>query len=542
METPIAPRAVVGNDAEAAKALSIAHSKRSKLEEERAALLSTLEETEAKLVEAQAEFGAIYNKSSKLLKLPPEVTCMIFHWASGYPRRYKDALKEQPEVPLLLPEVVISHVCRYWRAVSISYPRLWTSFSYAGACNDRVPVDRFKAYLERSATLDLELWLDFLLFLPGVDTKSQNLTMLEMAVAHAQRWKRVTLLLDSDSKLLDEVTSRTHALSVPKLEHLMLCAEGETAKVSRRNRTPFVDEVTTTILTGGAPNLKSLRLDGAAYIACTPPLCNLTALRIEALIVDPSKAYTWQAFLTILQLPLLEHLSIIGAVFETPNLPLLDVIEMNQLRSLRFSEHDAMCLVLSCIRAPLLDTLTMQSVFLPEEFNSPPMQVTGSYFFPSLIRLNLLDVSALSLAAAWSLIKLTKTAKDVLLSHDDSDENFLIQASSIHSDDKFWPKLETIILNMDVELEINRICHLFSAHLGPLRSSRTKPFLYLPESIEKAWRENFEQGYTTLRRLCTIKSIPQAPTPEDFWPPFEERSNYEFWENDNPFVVELVTI
>ncbi|KAF9557753.1 hypothetical protein CPC08DRAFT_34765 [Agrocybe pediades] len=510
-----------------------------KLEEERAVLLSRLEETETKIIAVQAEYGAVYNKATKLLKLPPEVTCMIFTCAAaGYSReRKKWGEKARSGAVPLLPEVVVSHVCRYWRAVSLSYPRLWTSFRYNGACHELSPVDRFKAYLERSANLDLKLWIDFSLVIMEED-RAINLSMLQLAVAHAQRWNRVTLMLDPESKILPEITRRLKALHVPKLEHFALCSEGDEIDLGRRNsnRVPLVD-LKTTIFKSGAPRLSSVHLDGATYIKCSPPMANITALRIEPdVVAAPRQVYNGKAILSILRLPSLEHLSLVGVLFELQDISSLHTIEMNKLKSLRFSDHDAMCLLLAYIRAPLLDMLTIQSVCLPAEFGTLTSFGREPYFFPSLNRLNVLDVSVTTSLGAEFLISLTQTAKEIMFAQDDYEDGILLLIPEIYSDHPFWPKLEQLSVNMDVEDEMDSILHLISMDGRP----QTKLTLFVPSSIKKTWKST-EEDYDMLVCLCDIKVLQPKGFGASTWPPSQDQSNYQFWwEQDDPFEIDEI--
>jgi len=516
-------------------ALSRLLSQRMTYEAERAALSARIRETDKNIAIIQAEYGAIYNKSSKLLRLPPEVTCMIFDHASGYPME-EEGEGEEFKAVHLLPEVVISHVCRHWREISLSYPRLWTSFSYDGPTSIRIPLERFDAYLKRSGTLDLELWIEFGYHSQGLedDSSAKHLALLEMAIDEAHRWKRTTLILNSESAMLGTIMPKLQKVSVPRLEHFALCAEEEDLKEPSylRNST-VVNKVETTIFEGGASNLKSLRVDGKTYVTCTPPLSNLTALRIESIINNPDSILSWTAFLSILELPSLQDLSLIGDIFEPPTPEAMKIIDMNNLKSLRYSDNDTVSLILPCIRAPLLESLTLQSVWLPEELGAMPMHPSEPYFFPSLHSLDLIDVTPSTLHGAWYLVRMTRRAKDILLSHEDAGECvFVFTPAAYRSNPLFWPDMERLTLNMDATAEVGAFVHFFNCR--PATENRRKCILRIFEHIKTNWQSQFEPLYDALCDKCDIETVKLEDLAVGFWPPAEHPPDY-FCEDADPF-------
>jgi len=89
-------------------------------------ILEKLAEVECKITEMQSEYGAIQNRQNPILTLPNEVTCLIFENAQL--PVIVDEEDEDEEIDDCLMEVVVSHVCRHWRTLSIGYPKLWSKF------------------------------------------------------------------------------------------------------------------------------------------------------------------------------------------------------------------------------------------------------------------------------------------------------------------------------------------------------------------------------------------------------------------------------
>ncbi|PPR05250.1 hypothetical protein CVT26_012406 [Gymnopilus dilepis] len=145
-----------------------------KYEAKRSRLRIELDSTEHKIGELQSKYGGIHNATSApILRLPNEITCMIFDYALALSVRMAEG---RPVVfgkawrpPLV--EVVISHVCHQWRSIGLSYPQIWSHFRYEVSRSSvvQVPLERFDAYLERSRSAGLELWFDFQRDLDGLD-------------------------------------------------------------------------------------------------------------------------------------------------------------------------------------------------------------------------------------------------------------------------------------------------------------------------------------------------------------------------------------
>ncbi|KAI5989902.1 hypothetical protein EDD15DRAFT_2370199 [Pisolithus albus] len=55
-------------------------------------------------------------------------------------------------------QLIISQVCRHWRTVALETPSLWTRIKVS--CMDRPPYERVNAFLDRSKSLPLEIYVD----------------------------------------------------------------------------------------------------------------------------------------------------------------------------------------------------------------------------------------------------------------------------------------------------------------------------------------------------------------------------------------------
>lgn len=97
-------------------------------------------------------------------------------------------LRKRTNAPLLL-----SHVCGRWRAVSVSTPALWSTFSTVGLEDDRKKhVEALKVWISRSRTLPLTIHVgnDFELERSSPD----SLQLLELLASEASRWMDITVL------------------------------------------------------------------------------------------------------------------------------------------------------------------------------------------------------------------------------------------------------------------------------------------------------------------------------------------------------------
>ena len=121
-----------------------------------------------------------------ILDFPKEIQSEIFTFA------HRDNSNDET---LLLPvEVILSHVCSEWRNIAINLPFLWTAFKFETRRRASPPVEKLQEYLVRSKIQLLELYFD--MYARDLQGANQCFKLVEIAIAHACRWRRFTLFND----------------------------------------------------------------------------------------------------------------------------------------------------------------------------------------------------------------------------------------------------------------------------------------------------------------------------------------------------------
>jgi len=400
-------------------------------EKRRCDLLRELEEVEAGIIETYGTYGTIYNARNPILTLPPEMTCLIFTFAQlAKPRinEFTGDMDTYVEDGFLM-EVVVSHVCRRWRSISLGFPKLWTGFHYEANPNvDVRPLQRFDTYAERSAALPLHIWFNFLPDYGNPD----NAQLVEKTIQYAQRWQRFTMYSDGATTAIPFHLLRD--LSAPMLEYLTLVP----SSIENHPDSDMITSMDPCLFKGGAPKLTYLMLGGHS-VCWLPPLSNITILRIEWLWGPPGRfpVIELTPFLEILSLPSLNRLSLSGDIIDpfhaTP-------IHMPNLKSFRVADLNAVWDLLASIRAPQLDTLIIHS--LNNNALEIPVLDTG-YTFPALNTLHLLYFDYLDPQFFPALIRMTSQVTSVLL-HGESTGTILHGGSA----GVVWPRLKTLRCNI----------------------------------------------------------------------------------------------
>ncbi|KZV99581.1 hypothetical protein EXIGLDRAFT_724604 [Exidia glandulosa HHB12029] len=213
--------------------------------------------------------------------LPPELLCSIFLLLD-----YEDRL-------------VASHVCKYWRDVSFSYPAaLWSTITTCGLVKGAV-----RAHLERARDapeLSVRVYSQTLRTLVEciheLSSHMPRVRHLAIVVAHAGRPRNViTAALAHHDASNAMVEDALRGLAAPALHSLILAG---------RN----LDDIS--ILgefLGGAPNLRALNVSGSFRL--TPEACrNVTG--VETLVISVHKGRLWATAECIPALPQLRHLHV----------------------------------------------------------------------------------------------------------------------------------------------------------------------------------------------------------------------------------------
>ncbi|KAF8903275.1 hypothetical protein CPB84DRAFT_781267 [Gymnopilus junonius] len=462
-----------------------------KYEKERRALRSRLKDGTRRTLELQAKYSMLRNRKCSILQLPEEIARIIFFYMQEYPKEGRLHWIDQWAPS---PEVVVSHVCRQWRLISLAYPYLWTRFRFYSGRATRVPFDRFEAYMERSKSRLLELYLGFL----GHDSSEDGeictedlLKLLDLAIGHAHRWKILLVISDSDTPLLS-VPEMLEWVSAPHLEYMVFCTDYS------EEHTEFPSSLEPTIFKDGAPMLTSVVLDTCIGQGLLPPLQNITTLCLTGLVIMDEPC-SWPTFVGILSLPALINLSIMGEFFEVPaSLDSDDLITMKNLQHFRCSRTNSIPLLLASIVAPLLKTLMIKHESLRAVGDGQPEPLG----FPSLEWLTLVETPITPLAAQY-FARMTKSANRIWIVNKNYDESLF--NVFLRSNPECWASLNDVRLELDIGTRLNEIISFARNH----RDSSL--VLHVRDEIATQWLSTQLSSqlcaYNELEELCRIERI-----------------------------------
>ncbi|KAJ7725344.1 hypothetical protein B0H16DRAFT_1782080 [Mycena metata] len=174
-----------------------------------------------------------------VLQLPPEITAEIFMRCS--PDRERDA-QIMYKAEMLFP-LRLASVCRDWRAVALSTPRIWGSMNICLNSSTHLDFQRRLA-LCGDAPLSLELCYNFRCRLD-----IPHIFPLAIAIDHCRNWETVKIdLMGRDVPLLNQVKG-----SLPLLHELHVSVYGVSAGVGDAfGDAPRLRNLTLTILDTGA--------------------------------------------------------------------------------------------------------------------------------------------------------------------------------------------------------------------------------------------------------------------------------------------------
>ncbi|KAJ3550753.1 hypothetical protein NMY22_g256 [Coprinellus aureogranulatus] len=311
----------------------------------------------------QLDLNDIDPEPSAIRRLPNEILTTILHSlicggaVTGIPGRP-------------LPEVAISHVCSHWRALSLLTPSLWTFFccgsgdeSSALTEVSQARIERLQAYLERSQSSALYLWLHL---------EGPRLLQQFLPVLYPHFCRLATLqLLSEDHHALEAIRWRMEDLqSAPILRTLI--ARPVTQDWSRPDAFSHWDP---TILRAGngALQVDYLHLDQVSIRYFRPPLGSIVHLLLEC---DeprrpPRVVFEFATLEYILRQPLLETLSIIGGFFrksqvDTPPTSRHVPIQCNALKHFRYIDgsHRLLGFPLAHVSAPALESIAINAIHL----------------------------------------------------------------------------------------------------------------------------------------------------------------------------------
>ena len=423
--------------------LTVIEREKHELEDRKARLQQDLEEVETNIIEAQRRYGEIYNARSPLDILPNEILTAIFRESQQISRL--SGVVDNP-----IAEVNISHVCCHWRRLAMQTPSLWSVFRYDGAVAPQIPLDRFHAYLERSRTHPLDIYLSFT---GSGEGWSDQLEMLDTIVPHFSRCRTLQVLSDNDTHI-DDFLHKLEGAQLPLLECLSICPD-------RRHDPPDEHVVSdwnaNVLLNGAAPSLKYLRLDSTSLRDFRPPLSSITHLRLEERRRGGMAKFSSNVLDDVLTLPCLETLSIWGDLFFQTGTEYTgaSLLEAKRLKHARLEGRKGIVTqyFLSHVVAPVLETLTLALVRL-----DIPLILRDIDPFPSLHTLSLLrgayGFGPDTLSSFLPFMNITRHIKRFILASPLVQFLAAAMAPPPASDlriraKQIWTKVEEVIVNVD---------------------------------------------------------------------------------------------
>ncbi|KAH7918481.1 hypothetical protein BV22DRAFT_1051704 [Leucogyrophana mollusca] len=315
---------------------------------------------------------------TSIVSLPVEITNKIFTicWYASSSQYTTDGQRIQ-EMPF---EVVVSHVCGYWRDISLGTPSLWSAVRIGPfSC-----VDSTTAYLSRSQHHPLRLLLE------DVGNLSHD-ALFSILEPHFPRLQRLRIEAAHDRDVFPLLRCLRMA-QFPRLEHadLQIRAHSPLAR-SARDLTPF------TSFGARMPALTSLWFDGL-YTPFNFPRSNITSLHLHA---QARQAGRFEHTIILLRAlaPTLTELCIhTHHLISPPAAPLpRDLVVLPHLRKLRICSTWATTCGVSCALAvldcPALEHLTFvrSDDYSVHQFFQDPKAYRNR--FPALATLVLQDAS-----------------------------------------------------------------------------------------------------------------------------------------------------
>jgi hypothetical protein len=186
-----------------------------------------------------------------VLTLPNEIVCEIF-------TRFLPVYPKCPPLTGPLSPIFLTHICRGWRKIALSFPALWRATDISW---DHGTPDVVSTVLSRSGSCPLSICMDALELNPDLEHYGPEL--LAAAIPHYARWEYLTLLLTE--RFIDNYPRIDGPM--PLLRHLDLWLSGGSSY-------PVVS------LRSGAPLLRTVVLNDHAAAKVILPWVQLTSLTL----------------------------------------------------------------------------------------------------------------------------------------------------------------------------------------------------------------------------------------------------------------------
>lgn len=252
-------------------------------------------------------------------------------------------------------EILTTHICSYFRQVSLATPSMWTSIQVNAGC----PVDHIFDRLKRSGACDLNIRIES----APLDTPISIITLdtiIDLILPHSLRWRSLSLRYACEGEE-HPIVRRICAAPAPRLQILSLTVED----VSEADRTFFNRSVHLPhIFADGTHGLEFVRLRGLGTQLFRPSLGAVVTLHLDQPRYLPLHYATLRDILMCS--PFLANLSIYGDILAPGTWPIWQAnnLDLPNLQSLRmFSQsgetYSGMMFVLN---APMLESLTLKSL------------------------------------------------------------------------------------------------------------------------------------------------------------------------------------
>jgi hypothetical protein len=348
-------------DAIAANIMQIEHNIAS-MKTEGKALLVRLETLRSSMQVQYAQLDHLHSLCPRIIVLPNEILIEIFKAYLSVSKVDEDTAFVQQKTTLCL-----SHVCRYWRQISIDTRQLWSPIYIGLENNSPGQFSMLQLFLERSGTGPLDISIIVKLSTPYPDDWVKFADQLKLILPAISRWRRIYVFGEMRHGIYKALRAFT-SLHVPYLEMLDVlgvpcCIEDEDDEDDGDD-----DSYLLHIFQGGAPLLKHLRVRGTSLTTCKPPLSALVSLDLDSGWQDDCltfeqyrEALTTSTALTDLCI-MGDQVSIMmmGTTGESNHEP--SAIILPSLRRLTISAPDiGLSKLLRMLETPMLESLTIVS-------------------------------------------------------------------------------------------------------------------------------------------------------------------------------------
>ncbi|TFK99528.1 hypothetical protein BDV98DRAFT_606048 [Pterulicium gracile] len=238
-----------------------------------------------------------------------------------------------------------TQVCRYWRDVITTAPQIWKIVTSFGVDADENPRPCMPSDIRR-ISLHLERTQDSLLSVSFEDSSHDHdhRPVLQLFVGHSQRWEKAYLVLSE--AILASFLSFNKSCSFDELISLdiVLSSEGEW-EPSLSHTKPFMR----------APKLSTVELAWIRLKSIDFPWCQLSSLSLYNVWLESAHVQD-----TFSQCASLKHLLLDRVHSEDEAHLIPSPISLPQLETLLFNPQDETAAIISSLRIPMLNKLTIQ--------------------------------------------------------------------------------------------------------------------------------------------------------------------------------------